>query len=419
MVFPEAVDQQNSAYARFVNKQFARASSDLKRDQHYSLKHRGPIEAPLKELVRYGSIDYAAGNPLINVVFLFPKFGSLESFGNIEDHYSYYKRRLDKFFAIIGTPKKIYLSGHSRGGPIGLHLLSRLQDDPEAKGWSKRIRGFVAFNGALFGSSFTNAYFDPTLPANQIRKQVLALAKLEAKNEVLVSVRNRLQILDNSIPLAAGLVFSKAYEKEDFGISLPDIFTGARIAEDFRKQVGGDRVLGDYAGHIARLKIMATAIDECMRSLTYKVRTKWWETHTLPTNIKYYSFSATMPSPLMKSKPTKWQKSFMKSKMLDGDTVDYKILRGLYYDFYSDRHVSLSDGLIGVHESTFWPKLHQSLNPKQKLYESEILGLFGIHHFALTYARTASDDVDSKHPFPRATFLKTLAQYLEAVDSEK
>jgi hypothetical protein len=416
-IFPEAVDNRNSSFARWANKKYATAKPAYKVDKHYLLSEMQEVEAPLDELVRWGSIDDEEGNAMVNVIFLFPPFGALESFGNVEDHYPYYKRRLDKVFSIIGRQPRIYISGHSRGAPIAMDLIARIAKDKSANDWAKNILGFIGLDGALFGIHFADAYFNPALPAYQFHKTMVELSMLDESNNIFTSMRNRSRIVDSLLPTLKEFLFDRGYKNEPGVYFFPDLTAGLKLARDFEEQLAARSYFGDYKSHIRRVKIVAAAVDACLLSLSHKERIKWWKNNTIPTNIRYYTVSSTLPSPVVAKKMNPLQRALFESPMMQRKNLDYAILRGISYDYYSDKQVSLNDGPVGVHEGTMWPQLHRKLNPKQEPYESHVLGLFAVHHFGLPYASTATDGIENENPFPRRAFLKALAYYMASVET--
>ena len=114
-----------------------------------------------------------------------------------------------------------------------------------------------------------------------------------------------------------------------------------------------------------------------------------------------------------------FQKALIESPFMGRNVPDYAVIRSLFYDYESDRGISLNDGLIGIHESTFWPKLHVALNPRQKEYQASSLGVFAAHHLAIGYASVSSGDRSDRNPFPRAALLRALSIYLNSQKSLK
>jgi hypothetical protein len=414
-IFSEAVDNYNSSFARLVRSKLAKADKKYTRDYHFSLEKLKNVDVPLTDLVRAGSIDDRRGRPLVKVIFLLPKFGSLESVGKIEDRYATHKRRLDKFFNVVGVQPRVYISGHSRGAAIALDFVSRISKDKKAEDWAKEIEGFVSFNGALFGSHYANAYFDPKQRPYKLHKPISAMKRLRAKDNAAVSLQNRNKMLQDLFSLAKEYLFEQEYKSEPWISLVPDVTAGLKIARTFEAQFAPNSYFGDYDRHIRRINIATIAMENAIRELTHTSRLKWWSTHTLPTNLVYLSVSSTMPSPFApKQRPTPWQQSLVEAYSMQRDSLDYAILRGFYYDYFKDARVTLNDGLVGVHEGTFWPELHRKMNPKQQPYEATPIALFNSHHFAVAYAQTTTDNEGDANPFPRKAFLKALAHYTAA-----
>lgn len=417
-IFPEAVDNKDSHFSRFVGLKWRKAESKYKVDSHFLLSELKHVQSPLDELIRFGSIDSHNGDPLINIIFLFPKLGSLESLWTVEEHYTYYKSRLDKFFKIIGNLPRIYISGHSRGAPIALDFIAQTQNDPNAEEWTKNIKGFIGFNGALMGLHFADAWFDPAKRTNIFRREILKIKSLDERNEIFSSIINREKILSSMHAMGVEFAFGSSNRFEPTPLNWPDISAGIHLMREIERQLKPESVLGDYRLYIKRLKVGAEAVDECWKSLSHKVRLEWWKKNTLPPNLAYYTFVSTMHSPINKDGMSPLQKALAESRNFQADSVDFSLWRKIFTEHYASGKVSLLDGPVAAHEGTIWPKWHQSQNPKQPPYTSIPLGIFATHHMGLNYALAAGDDNDEKNPFPRKEFLAALAHFLNIQENK-
>jgi hypothetical protein len=419
-IFSEAVDNKQSSFSIFVRKKFESASLSDKIDSHYLLSELKEVNAPLDDLIRFGSVDNNQGESLINVIFLFPKLGSLESLWTVEEHYPYYKRRLDKFFNIIGNLPRIYMSGHSRGGAIGLDFIARTDKDPLAKKWTRNIKGFIGFNAALMGIHFADAWFNERMRTNIIRKEVLKIKSLEDKNEIFTSIINREKIFSSLQAIGVELAFGGSNPYEPTQLNWPDITAGISFIKQIEAQLKPESVFGNYQLFIKRLKIGAEAIDECLRSLSHKVRLSWWQQNTLPTEIKYYTFVATMHSPMKKKgSMSRLQQALWESPFYQRYSIDYTLWRKVYIEHFASGESPLLDGPVAAHEGMIWPEWHRSQNKEQNSYTASLLGIFGTHHLGMNYALASSDDHDSRNPFPRRAFLISLAKYLSNVETQQ
>jgi hypothetical protein len=339
-LFPEVIDDERSSFARQVTHKLAAASRSTRMDRRYSLADLKEIPVPLDELVRTGSLDDAEGRPLVQLIYLHNAMGSLESYGRIEDLYPIYKRRLDKLFGIIGSTPRLYVVGHSRGAPIGLDLVARLSGDPSAKAWAKDVEGFVALNGALFGSHYANAFFDPSKqPYRAFHRHLAALRQLDEDAGVIDSIVNRHTIMTSLASMGAELMLSPYLRKEDW--SYPPLpLSAVAQAKDFELQLKPHAsYFGDYPRFVRRVKTLVNAAETAIRDLTHESRLKWWATHEIPSKLRYLTFSSTMASPVTERRIDRWQAALLDAPAAGRSLIEYQLLRGFYNGYYDDAGV--------------------------------------------------------------------------------
>ena len=413
-LFSEVVSNSRSAYAREVAKAFARAATRQRVDHHYSLAKLGEVEAPLLDLIKVGSIDDESGNPVVQVIAMHPMLGSLESLGTIRDYYPIFKRRLDKYFAIVGTPSLLYLSGHSRGANLALDFLSRYRADPDSKAWTSQIAGLVALNGAMFGSSYADAFYQKGQRPQRFHQQLADLTRLKETDSITGSWDNRWRSSGDLLSLANEMLFgTRVFGEDDWTMPSLDLKFGLPFLRRFDEQLQTESYFSDYPLHIRRVKRLATAAEVAIRELTHNTRLNWWRQHTIPAELFYGSLSAVMASPESeKRSPDLWQRALGEGPAMGRQDLDYTVMRDFNYDYVQQSHITLNDGLVGIHESTFWPTLHQRLNPKQAPYQAAPLAVFGGTHMAIVYPSIASEDEDHANRFPRRALLRTLAEVL-------
>ena len=92
----------------------------------------------LAKLINGGSIDDKYGRPLVKLIYLRPRFASLESLGKIHENNIVYEKRLNELFNTIGTPKHLYFMGYSKGANTALEFLNHLSRSP-SKAWAENL----------------------------------------------------------------------------------------------------------------------------------------------------------------------------------------------------------------------------------------------------------------------------------------
>ena len=416
-MFPEALDSKTSIFAREVKNRFSTAPNQDKTDHRYSLAELGEIDAPLSDLIRTGSIDVDGQKEAIRVIYVVPSLGSLESVGSMYQLYPIYKRRLDKFFKIVGIPSNVYISGHSRGAAVALDFLARISKDQASSPWTREIRGFISLNGSLFGSHYANAYFNPEKRPHFLHRELTRLKNLRGGMGVIDSIIDRNTILSSLKNLGSEAVHRDYLKHEDWSVPLPDLIHGISMARNYYEELRPNSYFSEYERYITRIKIFAEATETAVFELTHEERLKWWRSNTIPSEIPYFSFSSTMAGPVKQKITHGFQRSLTESPFMGRNVPDYAVLRTLFYDYESDKGISLNDGLIGIHESTFWPKLHVALNSRQKEYRASSLGVFAAHHLAIGYASVSGGDKSDRNPFPRTALLRALSIYLNSQKS--
>jgi pimeloyl-ACP methyl ester carboxylesterase len=411
-LFPEVVDSGSSSFGRESRRALQDAPSSQKFDQVYSLAALKHISVPLSGLIRAGSIDDDRGNSRIRVIYLPQILGSLESVGNIERLYPIYKRRLDKFFALIGNQPNIFIAGHSRGAPIALDFLAKTFRDANRQPWTDSIRGLISFNGALFGSDFVDAYLNPNQRAYQLRDAIRSLSQLKGGYSPIESVSDRHTIISAMSKLITFVMGSEALKYEYWTPSSPDIFRGTMLMRLIQDQIKPYSYFRAYRDYILRIRTLAQAIDMAITNLSHKERLGWWEKNTLPTHLMYLSLASTMASPAYQTLQNPYHRSLLESPYMDRNLIDHRFFRTIAYDYARVGDITINDGLIGVQDSSFWPEFHQRLNPKQGPYLATSLGIFGAHHLAMAYASITSKKPSDRNLFPRKELLESLASYI-------
>lgn len=416
-LFADVVEKQNSSFARTVREKFAKASPQQRLDERYSLADLAVIKVALSDMVQAASIDDDNGRPIVQLVYLHSVLGSLESYGRIDSLYPIYKRRLDKFFAVVGSQPRLYFMGHSRGAAISVDMLARLAEDRDAQPWSKNIEGFVGLNGALFGSHYANAFYTPgKYPYRVFYKNFMKVSQLDESSGVIDSIITRHQMSTSLIAMAKGAALDPYLRRESW--SLPALpLSGIKQAKEFELQLRPHAsYFGDYPQFIRRVKTLVGAAEVAIRDLTHAARLKWWSTHTLPTHLRYLTMTSTQASPVFSTRLSPWQAALLDAPGAGRHLIDYPVMRGFYNAYYDDQGASINDGLVGVHEGSMWPTLHQKLNPKQSAYRSTNLALFAAHHMPLAYDHAVGDEADKAYRFPRVKMLLALAEYLALID---
>ena len=444
-------------------------------DQRFNVKTLEQEDLPLhsddpkNELIRVGSIDGkdASGAPkaLVTVAYLRAGLGSLEDFGTLAEDNEVYLHRLDAYFKAIGeVPKNLYLMGYSRGTATGLDLLVRARR--ENKPWAKAIKGFLAHAGVIYGSQLADVQFDPgpaseplavlkkfvgekdvegeldscegatpqeraaaSAPielrtANTLTKYPAFIAQFlaaEARGLDLSDPQHKKELvaegINTTLPNAARI---NAFAARVLGIPLPlEGIEPSELEGVVDLQAGPEA----YCRNVESFKATARAILAGAQTLTTAARTAWWKDpqNALPADVRYFAITGTMGDVESNGKP--WPLT-TNPIAYDPRSVDFRSLRGNYYDLVAASHGNtLQDSQVPVQRGRFWPELHTgstAFGAASPTIETYFMGTLGIHHWGLGFPRafTSHDGLEA-NPFPRTLLVKTIATFVNQVDKAK
>jgi hypothetical protein len=410
-------------------------------DKQYSVAALADVAKSLKSTLRVGSIDDADGKPLVTVTYLKPELGSLETFGTLDENADYYLPRLDKYFQLMGVPSHLYVMGYSRGMATALNLVSRAQ--AEHASWAPKLKGVIGLAGVIYGSQLADATTAPGPQHDMLATmQDFVDNELESCTEATPSAwlvtknaghwtafSGRMALLGTKLGN-----HNAELQREGISTALADVgkfvtFAKRALLGDpnrvFDAEGADDSIAAgvlhlsspnaEYCQNIERFKRTATQIMKGVATLTTDSRVEWWRTHTLPTNVRYYAITGTMgdatpegalPSPLVKT-PLAY----------DPQSVDYRNLRGNYYDLLAASGTQLQDSQVPVQRGRFWDDVDRALNPAQAPLKTYFMGTVGSSHWGLSFPRAfATHDGLEANPFPRTLLLKSIATFVAQVE---
>jgi hypothetical protein len=171
----------------------------------------------------------------------------------------------------------------------------------------------------------------------------------------------------------------------------------------------------EYCQNIERFKITARQIIKGVQTLTTSSRIEWWRTHTLPTHVRYFAVTGTMGNA---TAPNQSPHLLVTTPVAnDPRSVDFRSLRGNYYDLLGASGTELQDSQVPVQRGRFWDDVDRALNPQQAPLKTYFMGTVGIHHWGLSFPRAfATHDGLEANPFPRTIFLKSIATFVAQVE---
>ncbi len=378
---------------------------------------------PLTELVEVGSIDDGDGRALVTAVLLRPAPLSLETCDRVERLAEIARRRLEKFFRVIGLPENLVLLGYSMGALVALEMLARGREADAP--WLGRVRAMISLGGPLFGSLLADQALDPGArdPNNPLRRQIELLRALAGELREIHGRPWRARPAVIAANTRAWLRFFagmrrvvKGLKATGLKLRLPSLLRSGKRA-DFRPTLGligavafeRFNVLNPlhYSLNIRKLKHLVEAALAASEDLSASERVRWWAGNLVPTaGMRYYALAGTMadsdlatPSGPLGANATAYNPS----------SLDHEIMIHIY------RHLSggilLNDSLVAVGRARFWRRWIELLNPayRDAGLDASFLGVLGIHHWGLALRVVNARKDGSVNPFPREALLKALA----------
>jgi hypothetical protein len=413
-------------------------SADLVKDKQYSTAAVGVIDRPMRELMRVGSIDDAAGRPLVTITYIKPALGSLETFGTLDENADFYLPRLEKYFKIMGVPKHLYVMGYSRGTATALNLVTRAQDAHAS--WFPELKGVITLAGVVYGSQLADAAFAPGAQHALIENlQDFVENKLQScpDGDTSASIVLRAENYGHwAMFLAREAMIVPHLGNENAALSREGIETAnadvAKLYNFVRRIMFGDpkqwlagnadgliNLSAPIAEHCQNVQRGKTAIRQLLKgvtTLTTDARVAWFKGHTLPTTLRYFSITGTMgdvtaqgdqPSPLVLDEVAN-----------DIRSLDFRSLRQNYYDLFNATGNQLQDSQVPVQRALIWNDVNHAINPAQPQLKTYNMGTVGIHHWGLSFPRAFStNDGRDANPFPRTIFLKSIGTFIAQVES--
>lgn len=415
--FDEALSQGGSFQQQW------RGSLAALTDSVYSLEQLGESEKGLDQLIDLASFDDEEGRNQVNLIYLKPLFGSLETLGSAEKINSIYLRRLSKVFEAIpamATPH-IYLLGYSRGAPYALDLIVKSRARAEKYPWASRVKGHIGLVGVYYGSeSADDAYLNPKsaqFKAIQILNRLAQELEVSAGSPLVIA-RNSArwtgafaQLATLSQELASLLPAEAVAELLQLGLPEPDLRTLLGTFGDVAfSLLKLDRPLRDYDGNIRRFKVLVRELNQGAASLSTGERLKWWRENVLPADIALYDVVGTMPDA---SRPGQGLSPLSELPGYASDSADYTgSLRSGFYTLKNISGTQLNDSQMTIARAHYWPEAAAVLNPRQVPLKSHLLAVMGTHHWGCSYPIVVKEGDGRVNAFPRSVLLKSIATFI-------
>ncbi|MCP4136391.1 MAG: hypothetical protein GY754_35800 [bacterium] len=438
-IFGEFIDQRPfeevlQAKGSFYHKWISQLKSNT--SEVYSLADLAAVERTLDTMIDIASIDDSDGNALANLVLLKPVKGSLETFGTLDDNVQVYLKRLSKLYSIIdeNETSEIYLIGYSRGLPVALDLLVQSRAQADTYSWSQKLKGVVGLAGVFYGSDLAEeAIYNPESPdhkslqvvgefvnglSTEVTKEGIKnnLVSLNAAIEEVAAIQ-----LDAALNKPAGLLLEKAQYETDLADPNVAVSYILKLASAYFELGDADisNILSgaaskNYSENIVRLKLLTNKVVSGIHTLTNQGRIEWWKNNIIPSDVKIFSLTGSMPDVTI---PGEGFSDLISFPYYGANMADYQVmLRDGYYGVFGSTGVELNDSQITTYRARFWPTLGPVINPDQEIVRHYFLGCFGTHHWGFSFPFGLESGDQKENPFPRSIFFKSIAAYVSSID---
>jgi hypothetical protein len=395
-------------------------------DRTYNTQTREMGVLPLTEVINVGNMRSKAGEPIARVVLLkTPRF-SLETMGEADDHADLFNRRISKYLALTG-PQDLALVGYSRGTVLALEMLAqaKIKNLP----WLSSVKGMISLGGVAWGSTLADDTANPNSATFKAIQHVQKLrASLNPESPIATFKAWGVFFAQMALIVPELLKHNLVVDSADYKVSLVnsgvDIKTMLGIIYGFvveafqstdpLKLVTTIRQDSKFSSNVTRFQALLDSVLAGVGTLTSNSRLEWWKTHTLPTNVRYYSLSGAMARP----DASDLEKDAWSKGVGYNSSVDDKNLLQNRLDYEDKSGITLNDSQVSVAQTMILPNAAAKMNPANAGLNDSYLGTVGTHHWGLAL-RVVTPMADGEmNPFPREALLKALAAKV-AMDEKK
>ena len=389
------------------------------------------------------SYDDASGKEVARIISFKTPLDAYES--NEDDSYitRRYSERLAKIEEILGDLENSFIIGHSLGGIRALNMVTEIENSKETALVSEPT-GVIGLAATFWWqvaseSKKTDTAHRKILDAMEIftkvKDQNTYLDEKENIKTVLAGIQKLLtgyhestnavreegvNIVDRQYIQMAMLAYKPGNHFKDIGLEKndssnldPQVLGGVAGLDPATQQILYTLNLGEHLNNGTIYKKIARIMSNSrkLQSTDAATRINWFKNNTLPTHLRYISLSVSLPDPYSHVyEKTSELRNLYDSAYILKDTADYQIQRSVHLVSFKSDFIPMSDGTTNVEMSQLQPRRHMLLNPNQKFYKAENIGLLVTDHISPFLPSTVDKDVINK--FPRHALIKALSSYI-------
>ncbi len=282
----------------------------------------------------------------------------------------------------------IYFVGFSYGSARALDLIATLNKAEDQAQLQRLIKGVISINGALWGS-IADFSLVPDTPIQQITQNLQTITELNHSLGGWLTYGKTIGTLARQT-----YKLLKTHNKlpENINVPLPHIAKLARLVlepyffipqhQNYPQQV------------MERVQNFIGLLDSGRLSLTSEERTNWFANHELPDKIRYLYINSQLDHGQVSSSLEDYISNLASTTLVNHKWLD------------------TNDGWVSIKQSSFNPKRHQQLNPRQKPYKATFLARLATDHIApITGSLTIDAEARRKDQLDQV-LLKSLMIYV-------
>jgi hypothetical protein len=392
-------------------------------DTVYDLRALKNIQVPISETVQVASVDNVDGAPLLNIIYLKPRIGSLESLGSLRETTEYLMPRLSRVFNILGVPDEFYFMGFSRGAAVCLDMISQGRERLSEFPWCAKGKGVISIAGVNFGSLAADAVVSAGTPEHRVFSVLDSLGDMlhGVSSDDRIIQRSKKAIANLSYCNGAFLKMSRALLqwpiRKEFLLEnhRPQSLPGMSAIYFFKKLTVDvfdfTAPVEEFFQNSQRFKVLSGKFFRAVSGLTTKSRLDWWRANTVPADVELFALGACFGDPTTEN--SGFSLHARNPLAYNWRALDTVFLRFGYYSMYNNTGIAANDGLVSLDRAFFWPSLMQALNPQQSALRVHNLGVLGVDHMgAVVDSATYSENTGGCSPFPQELLLRAIASYV-------
>lgn len=408
---------QDQSFRDLVQRELANKNPDAL-DEVFDEDLLSSRSIPLSDAVTVSEIPPDWPNPVTKVVLLKNLRGSFESFGSLGESAATMNRRLEKYLRLSGDTN-VVLVGYSRGALVALEMIA--ESSTQKSSWLNSVKALVAWGGMIWGSVIANEALNPSSVTARMLSEIKSFrGKLDP-----ASVTTTTQAWKEFCPamrllaemaLKTGKYPDTIYlAEENPEAAVADPVALWKTVNRWSLFLDSSTTSANFTHDVERLQKQIDSLLVTLNDMTTTSRRNWWQTHTVPSQMTYYSMAGAMANP---ARGGLERTAYYGHWGYSLSSFDDQWLLQMRLNGEIANGIKLNDGQVTLAEASFLPVLSGALNAANMGMKVKHLGILNTHHWGLALPTVNRMQNGRLNPFPREILLKTLAEKI-LKDQEK